>query len=122
MSLRGDDLDRTSTSQKGSGSRHCVIGAGRLAWMVSFGWNIICACIRLLNVHFSVVLTYRSEVMMCDFLNGMEIVSFLDLIPENRTSMPRHLPGTPYPLPLPGPPRLPSGWRGSPPTLYRSAF
>ena len=59
---------------------------------------------------------------MCDFLNGMEIVSFLDLIPEDRTSMPRHLPGTPYPLPEPGPPKLPSGWRGSPPTLYRSAF
>jgi hypothetical protein len=60
--------------------------------------------------------------MMCDFLNGTEIVSFLDLIPEIRTSMPRHIPGTPYPLPLPGPPKLQSGWRGSPPTLYRSAF
>ena len=59
---------------------------------------------------------------MCDFLNGMEIVSFLDLIPGDRTSMPRHLPGTPYPLPAPGPPNLPFGWRGSPPTLYRSAF
>ena len=72
--------------------------------------------------HFSVSLTHDSEVMLCDFLNGMEVVSLLGNIPQNRTSMPRHIPGTPYERPIPGPPKLPSGWRGSPPDYIRNAF
>src|ERR1700677_173261 len=73
---------------------------------------------------FSEVLTgpYRSEVMLCDFLNPLKVVSFLDLIPQNQTSIPRRLPGFPFPNPIPGPPKLPSGWRGSPPDMRRSAF
>ncbi len=71
---------------------------------------------------FSGVLTYRSEVMICDFLDPMEVVSFLDLIPQNQTSTPRHLPGIPFPLPQPGPPKLPSGWRGSPLSMRRTVF
>src|ERR1700761_1014371 len=71
---------------------------------------------------FPVSLTYHSEVMLCDFPNPMEVVSLLANIPQNRTSMPRHFPGTPYELPVPGPPKLPSGWRGSPPDYLRNAF
>ena len=71
---------------------------------------------------FSGVLTDRSEVMLCDFPNFMEVVSFLDLIPQNRTSTPRHLPGFPFLYPMPGPPKLPSSWRGSPPDYLRNAF
>jgi hypothetical protein len=59
--------------------------------------------------------------MLCDFLDGMEVVSLLDLIPQNRTSMPWYRPSNHSP-PLPGPPRLPSGWRGSPLDLARSVF
>ena len=71
---------------------------------------------------FSVVLTYHSEAMLCDFPNPMEVISLLDIVPQNRTSMPRPIPGTPYERPLPGPPRLPFGWRGSPPDMLRNAF
>jgi hypothetical protein len=71
--------------------------------------------------HFSGVLTSRSEVMLCDFRNGMEVVSLLNIIPQNRTFMPWDLPGHPS-RPLPGPPRLPSGWRGSPLESVRSVF
>ena len=60
--------------------------------------------------------------MLCDFLNPVEVVTFLDLIPQNQTSVPRDFPGFPAPNPIPGPPRLPSGWRGSPPDMRRSAF
>jgi hypothetical protein len=60
--------------------------------------------------------------MLCDFLNPVEVVSFLDLIPQDQTSIPRRFPGFPFPNPIPGPPRLPSGWRGSPPDMRRSAF
>jgi hypothetical protein len=118
MSSHGDDLGRTSATQNGSGSRLYAIGAGHLAWMVSFGWNFICACILSRSV---LVLIYHSEVMLCDFRNGMEVVSLLDIIPQNRTSMPT---GTPpgRTRPPPGPPRLPSGWRGSPLDVLRGAF
>ena len=71
---------------------------------------------------FSVALTYHSEVMLCDFPNPMEVVSFLEIIPQNRTTMPRHLPGIPHEPTMPGPPRLPSGWRGSPPDGLRNGF
>ncbi len=71
---------------------------------------------------FSGLLTYRSEVMICDFLDPMEVVSFLDLIPQNQTSSPRHLPGVPWPIPQPDPPKLPSGWRGTPLSLRRIVF
>ena len=60
--------------------------------------------------------------MIFDFLSPMEVTSFLEVIPQNRSSIPERLSGTPYPIPRPGPPGLPSGWRGSPPTLSRSAF
>jgi hypothetical protein len=71
--------------------------------------------------HFCGVLTSPSEVMLCDFRDGMEVVSLLDLIPQNRTFMPWHLPGHPS-RPMPEPPRLPSGWRGSPLESVRSVF
>ena len=71
---------------------------------------------------FHLVLTYCSEVMICDFLDGMEVVSLLDIIPQNRTSsLPWHRPNNPS-RPLPGPPKLPSGWQGSPMDLVRSIF
>ena len=67
------------------------------------------------------VLTYHSEIMICDFLGPLEVVSILDHIPQNQTSIPRRLPGPgfPFPYPLPGPPKLPSGWRGSSLTMSR---
>jgi hypothetical protein len=71
--------------------------------------------------HLSAVLTSRSEVMLCDFRNGMEVVSLLDIIPPNRTFIPWNLTGNPSRSML-GPPRLPSGWRGSPLDSVRSAF
>ncbi|KAN0142167.1 hypothetical protein V8E53_000629 [Lactarius tabidus] len=64
---------------------------------------------------------FTFEVMLCDFRNGMEVVSLLDIIPPNRTFIPWNLPGNPS-RPMPGPPRLPSGWRGSPLDSVRSAF
>ncbi|KAF8262527.1 hypothetical protein EI94DRAFT_1688035 [Lactarius quietus] len=61
------------------------------------------------------------EVMMCDVLDAMKVVTFLDLIPKNQTSIPRHFPGFPLPLPPPIPSEPPSGWRGSLPNGYRSS-
>ena len=60
--------------------------------------------------------------MLCNFLDAMEVVSLLDIIRQNRTTMPRHIPGIPFERPLPGPPKLPSGWRGSPPDGLRNQF
>jgi hypothetical protein len=80
----------------------------------------LCVCYHRV-LYFYQVLTYRSEVMMCDFLGPLEVVSILNHIPQNQTSLPRHLPGPgfPFPYPLPGPPKLPSGWRGPPLTMSR---
>ena len=36
--------------------------------------------------------------------------------------MPTRLPGIPFPFPSPGPPNLPSGWRGSPLSMNRGSF
>ena len=71
---------------------------------------------------FSRVLTYRSEVMICDFLDSMDVVSILDLIPLNQTGVPEYLPGIPFPMTWPDPPKLPFGWRGSLPSMRRTAF
>ena len=59
--------------------------------------------------------------MICDFLGPLEVVSILGHIPQNQTSIPKHLPGPgfPFPYPLSGSPRLPSGWRGPPLTMNR---
>ena len=51
----------------------------------------------------------------------MEVVSLLDIIPQNQTTLPWHRPDNAS-HPQPSPPRLPSGWRGSPPDLVRSVF
>ena len=60
--------------------------------------------------------------MLCNFLDAMEVVSLLEIIPQNRTTVPRPVTGTPYERPLPGPPKLPSGWRGSPSDGLRNLF
>ena len=118
---RGDDFDPTSTTRNGSGSRLYVNGGGHLVWTVSFDWSLACTWILSRNVPFSGVLTYCSEVIICDFLDGMEVVSLLDIIPQNQTTLPWHRPDNAS-HPQPSPPRLPSGWRGSPPDLVRSVF
>src|SRR6266702_4613371 len=120
MSSCGDDPDQTSTTQKRSASSLYVIGVGHLASMVSFEWSLICACMLSLDDPFlrGSDLSLRSEVMICD-LDLMEVVSFLDLIPQNQTSIPSRLPGIPFPITWPDPPRLPSGWRGTPPSMRR---
>ncbi|KAI9435518.1 hypothetical protein H4582DRAFT_654832 [Lactarius indigo] len=61
------------------------------------------------------------EAMICDFLDAGEVVTLLDLIPQNQTSIPKHLPGMPFPLPQPTP-KHPSGWRGSLPGMRRTVF
>ena len=66
------------------------------------------------------VLTDDSEVMLCDFSDAMEVVSFLNVIPKDMTTMPSRLPGVPFPLPPPSLPKPPSGWRGSLPNEYRA--
>ena len=115
----GDGPNQTSTSQNGSASRVYVIGAGHLVWMVSFEWSFICACMLLLNA-LPRVLTYDSEVMICDVLDPMEVITFLDLLPKTRNQTERP-PGIPFPLPPPSPPKPPSGWRGSLPNGGRSS-
>jgi hypothetical protein len=60
--------------------------------------------------------------MICDFMGPVELVSLLEHIPLNQTTIPERLPGIPFPLPWPDPPRIPSGWRGSPPSLRRSVL
>ncbi|KAH8977204.1 hypothetical protein EDB86DRAFT_2863081 [Lactarius hatsudake] len=67
-------------------------------------------------------MAFHFEAMICDFLDTMEVVSSLDLIPLDRSTMPRHLPGVPGTFPQPSPPNLPSGWRGSPPDMRRNFF
>ena len=60
--------------------------------------------------------------MICDFTGPVELVSVLKHIPLNQTTIPERLPGIPFPLPWPDPPRLPSGWRGSPPSMRRGVL
>ncbi|KAH9028921.1 hypothetical protein EDB84DRAFT_1579259 [Lactarius hengduanensis] len=76
---------------------------------------------------------FHFEVMICDVLDPMEVVTFLSLLPKNQTSTPRRPgpgppPGDPHhperPIPFPSPPssKPPSGWRGSLPSDHRSAL
>jgi len=55
-----------------------------------------------------------SEVMLCDVLGGLEVITFLDLLPKNMTKRVIHPygPGGPS-LPIPPQPKPPPGWRGS---------
>ncbi|KAI9435516.1 hypothetical protein H4582DRAFT_2112310 [Lactarius indigo] len=62
---------------------------------------------------------YHFEVMMCDFLDPMEVVTFLNLIPKNQSTIRRDFPGLPFPLPQPSPSKPPPGWRGSLPNGHR---
>ncbi|KAH9027495.1 hypothetical protein EDB83DRAFT_1914604 [Lactarius deliciosus] len=74
---------------------------------------------------------FHFEVMICDILDPMEVVTFLNLLPRNQTSTPRRPPrppGFPHrperPIPFPSPPssKPPSGWRGSLLSDHRSAL
>ncbi|KAI9459921.1 hypothetical protein BJY52DRAFT_1148726, partial [Lactarius psammicola] len=82
----------------------------------------LCDWGRPLGLDGFVRMEFNFEVMICDFLDPMEVISLLDIIPKNQTSTPKYLPGLPIPLPQPGPPRLPSGWRGSPLDMRRTVF
>ncbi|KAH9029276.1 hypothetical protein EDB85DRAFT_1892134 [Lactarius pseudohatsudake] len=82
----------------------------------------LCDWGRPLGLDGFVRMAFHFEAMICDFLDAMEVVSFLDLIPLDRSTMPRHLPGVPGTFPKPSPPKLPSGWRGSPPDMRRDLF
>lgn len=64
------------------------------------------------------VLTGDSEVMICDILDAMEVVTFLNLLPKNQTNPPRHFP----PRPRPPPTKPPSGWHGSLPDAHRGFY
>ena len=77
-------------------------------------------CVHAISTPLLWVLTDDSEVMICDFLDAMEVVTFLNLIPKNQTTLGRRRPGIPFPLP-PSLPHKPPGWRGSLPNGYRSA-
>ena len=76
-----------------------------------------------------------SEIMVCDFNSGMELVSESDVIPHaGMEDIPRpdpphpDPPNLPYPTPPPYPPprlpalELPPGWRGLPRSLISSSF
>ncbi|KAF8259926.1 hypothetical protein EI94DRAFT_1750096 [Lactarius quietus] len=82
----------------------------------------LCEWGRPLGLDGFIRMEYTFEVMLCNFLDAMEVVSLLEIIPQNRTAMYKHLPGIPYTRPPPAPPRLPSGWRGSPPEIMRTVF
>ncbi|KAH9028931.1 hypothetical protein EDB84DRAFT_256023 [Lactarius hengduanensis] len=82
----------------------------------------LCDWGRPLGLDGFVRMEFHFEAMICDFLDAMEVVSFLDLIPLDRSTMPRHLPGVPGTFPKPSPPKLPPGWRGSPPDMRRNGF
>ena len=98
----------------------CVIGVGNLVWMVSFEWSFICAYMPFLDSLLLQVLTDDSEVMLCDFSDAMEVVTFLNVLPKDQSTMPGHIPGIPFPIPPPPNPGPPSGWRGSLPNEYRA--
>ncbi|KAH9177290.1 hypothetical protein EDB89DRAFT_1533470 [Lactarius sanguifluus] len=82
----------------------------------------LCDWGRPLGLDGFVRMEFGFEAMICDFLDAAEVVTFLDVIPPNQTTIPERLPGMPFPLPQPGPPNLPSGWRGSPPDMRRNVF
>ncbi|KAH9028923.1 hypothetical protein EDB84DRAFT_1439467 [Lactarius hengduanensis] len=69
---------------------------------------------------------FHFEVMICDILDPMEVVTFLRLLPQSQTTIPRPPPGFPplskLPIPIPLPPlsKPPSGWHGSLPSDQRS--
>ncbi|KAH9056829.1 hypothetical protein EDB87DRAFT_1823975 [Lactarius vividus] len=71
---------------------------------------------------------FHFEVMICDVLDPMEVITFLNLLPKNQTSPPRRPPGFPHhperPILFPSPPpsKPPSGWRGSLPGDHRSVL
>ncbi|KAF8273284.1 hypothetical protein EI94DRAFT_1716301 [Lactarius quietus] len=82
--------------------------------------NALCDWGRPFGLDGFIRMGFNFEFMMCDVLDAMEVVSFLNLIPMNQTSIPTHFPGLPFPLPPPLPFKPPSGWRGSLPNGYRS--
>jgi hypothetical protein len=55
--------------------------------------------------------------MLCDFSDGVEVITFLGLLPQNMTERPKRpdKPRIPLPRmpPLPSPPKPPPGWHGS---------
>ncbi|KAH9177287.1 hypothetical protein EDB89DRAFT_1533165 [Lactarius sanguifluus] len=69
---------------------------------------------------------FHFEVMICDVLDPMEVVTFLGVLPKKQMTTPRRPPGFPplpkpsIPIPLPPPPKPPSGWHGSLPNDDRS--
>ncbi|KAI9435514.1 hypothetical protein H4582DRAFT_2130500 [Lactarius indigo] len=71
---------------------------------------------------------FDSEVMICDVLDPMEVVTFLGVLPKDRMSTPRRLPGFPpfpkLPIPIPSlpPSKPPPGWHGSLPSDSRGFF
>ncbi|KAH9056821.1 hypothetical protein EDB87DRAFT_1686835 [Lactarius vividus] len=78
----------------------------------------LCDWGRPLGLDGFVRMEFNFEAMVCD-LDLLEVVSFVDLIPLNPTTVPARLPGIPFPITWTDPPRLPSGWRGTPPTFRR---
>jgi len=72
----------------------------------------------------------NSEIMMCDFDNGTDLVSESKIVPHsNRWNSPGLHPTGPFyrvlppPPPPPGdPPKLPPGWRGSPRSSFSVTF
>jgi hypothetical protein len=75
-------------------------------------------------------MTQHSEIMICDFDAGMELVTESEVIPHDASNSPPHSDLVdpshrgPPPGPLPGAPalELPPGWRGRPRSDVSSAF
>jgi len=81
--------------------------------------NALCDWGRPFGLDGFVRMEFHFEVILCDFSDTMEVVTFLNVIPKNQSTMRRHFPGVPVPMPPPSLPKPPSGWRGSLPNGYR---
>ncbi|KAF8262597.1 hypothetical protein EI94DRAFT_671627 [Lactarius quietus] len=81
--------------------------------------KVLCDWGRPLGLDGFVRMDFNFEVMICDFLDAIEVVTFLNLLPKNQTTL-RRRPGVPYPYPPLSPTKPPSGWRGSLPNVSRT--
>jgi hypothetical protein len=88
--------------------------------------NALCDWGKPFGVDGFVRMEFHFEVMICDVLDGLEVVTLLDLIPKNVTApYDRPLvdpPPRPPSRPAPPPVVPPAGWRGSLPGFGRIRF
>ncbi|KAI0298991.1 hypothetical protein B0F90DRAFT_1631770 [Multifurca ochricompacta] len=90
--------------------------------------EILCNWGKPLGLDGFVRMEFHFEVMLCDILDGLEIVTFFDVLPKNTTHPLRRPlanpldPSSPPPWPTLPPTVPPPGWRGSLPSDAVSFF